>query len=184
VSATCSACATVLVNGARFCHRCGDAVPTENAAEPTPPTEPATIISGNPPDSSPTTMPHWRQNDAITARTDVQQSTVAAPSRCSACGRTVSPTATFCRFCGERLHDQPDGRQRLQAGPFACLRCGAPAEPQARFCRHCGLPASASSPAVSEVATTYGAQAICGICGAPTGGDERTCRECAAMLEA
>lgn len=52
-----------------------------------------------------------------------------SPSVCSRCGSQVSPTALFCRACGQALTDE---MRRF------CSTCGKPAALGARFCKQCG----------------------------------------------
>ncbi|MDX9746856.1 MAG: zinc ribbon domain-containing protein [Syntrophales bacterium] len=50
--------------------------------------------------------------------------------KCSNCGETMGPEATFCARCGGRLEKRPPVKK--------CASCGRTMEPQAVFCSRCG----------------------------------------------
>jgi hypothetical protein len=82
---------------------------------------------------------------ALTMRHDRQQA--QEPSRlahrsasafCRHCGTPVSPGATFCHTCGDRVR-WSEGARESAVGP-RCRHCGTEARTGALFCRECGTP--------------------------------------------
>lgn len=57
---------------------------------------------------------------------------------CPNCGQQLMDGAGFCRFCGQKIEQQP--QQQAASGGF-CATCGNQLLPNAAFCPKCGTPA-------------------------------------------
>ena len=85
---------------------------------------------------------------------------------CPKCGNSVSPNATFCRYCGMRM-----GVQSAPAGKI-CPTCGTRLAAQAKFCSKCGTRMDEQPKPL-----------ICTSCGAPLPSGSLFCNKCGGRVD-
>ncbi len=65
--------------------------------------------------------------------------------KCPNCGRSISGTMVFCKYCGARLvpeyteSEESSAEESAAAGATFCPGCGAKLDPGAAFCASCGM---------------------------------------------